>query len=103
MGLAIQKAIEEGVGEYDFLHGNEAYKSHWAKESRDLVRLNLYPPGVRGLCFQAISNGGSLARGWLRQARRKWSMESQPASSSLPPMGDSPTAQPVAVAANGKV
>jgi len=102
MALAIQSAIEEGAAEYDLLHGNEAYKSHWAKESRDLVRLNLYPPGIRGLCFQAINNGGSLARGWLRHARRRWSTESKPSSGSLPLAGDPPSGQPVAVAVNGK-
>lgn len=95
MGLAIKSAIEEGAGEYDLLHGNEAYKSHWARESRDLVSLNLYPPGVRGECLRAISNGGSLVRGWLRHARDKWAMESKPESSH-------PIAQPVAVTAIGK-
>jgi CelD/BcsL family acetyltransferase involved in cellulose biosynthesis len=43
MGLAIQTAIEGGASEYDFLHGNEEYKFHWAKVSRDIVRLELHP------------------------------------------------------------
>lgn len=96
MGLAIKSAIEEGAGEYDLLHGDEAYKSHWARESRDLVRLNLYPPGVRGQGLMAINNGGSRVRGWMRHARRKWSTESTPESSN-------PIAQPVTVAAIGKL
>jgi CelD/BcsL family acetyltransferase involved in cellulose biosynthesis len=44
MGLAIKTAIEEGASEYDFLHGNEEYKFHWAHEVRDLNRLELHPP-----------------------------------------------------------
>ena len=48
MGLAIQRAIEEGAGEYDLLHGDEAYKSHWSNDSRELGRLELYPPGSLG-------------------------------------------------------
>src|SRR4030095_12185254 len=46
MGLAIKTAIEEGASEYDFLHGNEEYKFHWAHEVRDLNRLELHPPHV---------------------------------------------------------
>jgi CelD/BcsL family acetyltransferase involved in cellulose biosynthesis len=48
MGLAIQSAIEEGAGEYDFLHGAEEYKSHWASETREIGRLELYPDHSRG-------------------------------------------------------
>src|SRR5262249_27542414 len=46
MGLAIKTAIEEGASEYDFLHGNEEYKFHWAQKVRDLNRLELHPPHV---------------------------------------------------------
>jgi CelD/BcsL family acetyltransferase involved in cellulose biosynthesis len=46
MGLAIKTAIEEGASEYDFLHGNEEYKFHWAQKVRDLDRLELHPPHV---------------------------------------------------------
>ena len=45
MGLAIKSAIEEGANEYDLLHGDEAYKSHWSRESRNLNRLELFPAG----------------------------------------------------------
>jgi len=43
MGLAIQAAIDEGVTEYDFLHGREEYKFHWASQTRELGCLDLYP------------------------------------------------------------
>src|SRR4029079_12983464 len=36
MGLAIRSAIEEGVAEYDFLHGTEEYKYHWAPNTREI-------------------------------------------------------------------
>lgn len=48
-GLAIQSAIAEGAEGYDFLHGDEAYKFHWAHEERELVRMEIYPPRVRGM------------------------------------------------------
>ena len=63
MGLAIQRAIEEGAEEYDLLHGDEAYKSHWAKETRDIVRLEAYPRRARVLFCRR-------ARGMSRAAKR---------------------------------
>jgi CelD/BcsL family acetyltransferase involved in cellulose biosynthesis len=55
MGLAIQRAIEEGAREFDLLHGDEGYKSHWSNGSRELGRLELYPPGSLGwICRSSV-------------------------------------------------
>jgi CelD/BcsL family acetyltransferase involved in cellulose biosynthesis len=55
MGLVIKHAVEEGAEEYDLLHGDESYKSHWASERRELIRLELYPPRARGwLCQRTV-------------------------------------------------
>ena len=67
MGLAIKSAIAEGAGEYDLLHGNEAYKSHWSCDSRELIRLELYPPRAMGwICQTSVE----LERAARRIARR---------------------------------
>lgn len=67
MGLAIKSAIEEGAEEYDLLHGNEAYKSHWSRDSRELSRLEVYPPRALGwLCRSSVE----LERGARRIFRR---------------------------------
>jgi CelD/BcsL family acetyltransferase involved in cellulose biosynthesis len=47
MGLAIKSALEEGAREYDLLHGDEAYKFHWAGEVRQLEHLEVYGHGRR--------------------------------------------------------
>lgn len=63
MGLAIQRAIEEGAAEYDMLHGDEEYKFLWARGGRDLVRLDCYPPNLEGaLCRQAVGLRQGLKR-----------------------------------------
>jgi CelD/BcsL family acetyltransferase involved in cellulose biosynthesis len=67
MGLAIKSAIEDGAQEYDLLHGREAYKFHWTKDVRELDRLELYPPDVRGLALKQVDSIGRAAR---RGARR---------------------------------
>jgi CelD/BcsL family acetyltransferase involved in cellulose biosynthesis len=67
MGLAIKSAIEEGAEEYDLLHGNEAYKSHWSRDSRELGRLEVYPPrGLGWICRSSVK----LERASRRFARR---------------------------------
>ena len=67
MGLGIRNAIEEGAEEYDLLHGNEEYKSHWSRESRQLSRLELYPPGGMGrICRRSVE----LERASRRLVRR---------------------------------
>jgi len=50
----LQKAFSEGLQEYDFLHGAEKYKFHWASDSRALGRYRLFPPGMRGNAFKWI-------------------------------------------------
>ena len=69
MGLAIKHALAEGVEEYDLLHGTEAYKFHWAKETRDLSRVHLFPPSWRGwlyrAAFEAECQGKQAARRWV--------------------------------------
>jgi CelD/BcsL family acetyltransferase involved in cellulose biosynthesis len=73
MGLAIKSAIEEGAAEYDLLHGAEAYKFLWARDARELRRLELYPPLWRGLlCQQALGLGRAARRTARRVLPRAW-------------------------------
>jgi CelD/BcsL family acetyltransferase involved in cellulose biosynthesis len=67
VGLSIKAAIDEGATEYDFLHGDEAYKFQWARRTRDLCRLELYPPHVRGRLYRQAVEANRAAR---RVARR---------------------------------
>ena len=53
LGLSIKAAIEDGACEFDFLHGDEPYKSRWTPVRRNLTRLELFPRGVSGQLFQA--------------------------------------------------
>ena len=69
MGLAIKHALAEGADEYDLLHGTEAYKFRWAKETRDLSRVHAFPPSWRGwpcrASLEAETHGKQAARRWL--------------------------------------
>ena len=48
LGLTIRSAIEEGASEFDMLYGEEPYKALWASETRQLDRIELFPPDLRG-------------------------------------------------------
>jgi CelD/BcsL family acetyltransferase involved in cellulose biosynthesis len=67
IGLSIKSAIEEGADAYDLLHGDEPYKFDWARETRELGRIELYPGSVRGRLHQNMADVGRRAR---KMARR---------------------------------
>jgi CelD/BcsL family acetyltransferase involved in cellulose biosynthesis len=52
VALAIKDAIEDGAVEFDFLHDNETYKYLWARQERELIRLELYPAHSMGSVYQ---------------------------------------------------
>jgi CelD/BcsL family acetyltransferase involved in cellulose biosynthesis len=67
MGLAIQHALEEGATEYDLLHGDEAYKFHWARVTRELCRLEVYPPHLRGLLYRRTRQASRALKRTVRR------------------------------------
>jgi CelD/BcsL family acetyltransferase involved in cellulose biosynthesis len=67
LALTIQSAIVEGAGEYDFLHGDESYKFLWTQSVRELYRLELFPPDLRGWLYRGAVQTDRAVR---RLARR---------------------------------
>jgi CelD/BcsL family acetyltransferase involved in cellulose biosynthesis len=74
MGLSIQAAIDEGAEEFDMLWGVEPYKWLWARDTRDLQQIQLFPPHLGGRmhrgAFHARRTLGSLVRRVRTVARR---------------------------------
>ena len=62
MGLAIRQAITEGAREFDLLHGDEGYKSHWSTQRRKLGRFELYPPGAKNAAWRRCVQLGRICR-----------------------------------------
>ncbi|HEY2989036.1 MAG TPA: GNAT family N-acetyltransferase [Candidatus Binatia bacterium] len=67
MGLAIKSALEEGAEEYDLLYGDEAYKFLWARQARELGRLEVYPPNAVGRIYRQAVEVNRAARKVARQ------------------------------------
>ena len=77
MALSIRSAMEEGAHEFDFLHGEESYKQRWARDTRPIGRLGLYPPSPLGLIYRGswqlnrvLGKIGLLAFGTTIESRR---------------------------------
>jgi CelD/BcsL family acetyltransferase involved in cellulose biosynthesis len=67
LGLTIKRALDEGASEFDFLHGDEAYKFHWARDVRVLGRWDLYPPHLSGAVYQGLVESARAARSVVRR------------------------------------
>jgi CelD/BcsL family acetyltransferase involved in cellulose biosynthesis len=66
MAFTIQAAIREGAQAFDLLWGTEPYKWLWAKDTRMLRQVHLFPPHVPGrlhrIAVDARRQLGRLAR-----------------------------------------
>ena len=65
MGNTIRETIETGHGTFDFLRGDEPYKSGWTDRSRHTLTVRCFDssPASR------IANCLFVLKGWLRRAR----------------------------------
>lgn len=66
LAMAIERSIEEGITEIDFLHGEEEYKALWTRTRRDLERAQCFPPNVYGALYRKAMG---LRRGLKRLIR----------------------------------
>jgi CelD/BcsL family acetyltransferase involved in cellulose biosynthesis len=66
--LAIQRSIEAGRREYDFLQGTSRYKRQLAQRSRTLVTLRAVAPHLRA---RAVEAARMLAERAIAQVRRR--------------------------------
>ena len=55
MNLAIERAFKDGLEEFDFLKGDEAYKTIWCDAVRQEMRLVVYGRTCRGVLGYAAS------------------------------------------------
>jgi len=61
--LSIEKAIQEGMKEFDFLRGDEAYKKRWTKEFRKNNIIQLFNSGVKNdVMRRAMSMSSNIKR-----------------------------------------
>ncbi|MBI2977047.1 MAG: GNAT family N-acetyltransferase, partial [Chloroflexi bacterium] len=67
LAYAIEQSIAEGATEFDFLQGDEAYKTHWTTHSRANWQLQLPGPHLRGQLAWARRQVPARAGGWAKR------------------------------------
>lgn len=70
LAAIITDACDRGFTEVDFLRGDEAYKTNFAPERRDLLRLQA-ANGRTGSALLALEQAARTARGWWAHRRPK--------------------------------
>lgn len=63
---ALQQAIEEGFQAFDFLRGDEPYKSWWRAERRPLLEVRIAAPRFSARLRHAAWAAGVRGKAWLR-------------------------------------
>ncbi|HSA99777.1 MAG TPA: GNAT family N-acetyltransferase [Anaerolineales bacterium] len=72
MAHAIGRSIADGASEFDFLRGDEAYKSNWATESREDLYLKI-PSGALGRLSVYTYAAARQAKHMIKQSVKRLS------------------------------
>jgi CelD/BcsL family acetyltransferase involved in cellulose biosynthesis len=80
--LLFQQACEEGVSEYEFLGGSDAWKLHWADKTKPQCWFYIFPRNIRGSLVHCVKFG---ALPTLRR-RRLYSLIRWPIKGRRPPI-----------------
>lgn len=67
---AIKEAYESGHKEFDFLRGNEEYKSSWTSESRDLFAVSIYNRTIMATVAKTVSQSKDLIKRHVKRLIR---------------------------------
>lgn len=89
LGLSVRSAVERGTTLYDFLRGDETYKSDWANRRVELVNFRQSRPTAAIIANEIFTGGIGMVRAAARSAlpqslteplanwRRSWSRNYQ--------------------------
>jgi CelD/BcsL family acetyltransferase involved in cellulose biosynthesis len=76
---AIQRAIRQGLREYDFLGGPALYKMQMTQTTRPIVQLRIARAGLR----ETLRRGADLGIGWARDLRNRYRAWRKPNSADV--------------------
>lgn len=66
----IERAFEEGLERYDFAGDADPWKMEWTSATRSIVRIDAYPPTLRGRTARLADRARRRARTALRRGAR---------------------------------
>lgn len=89
-GFAVERAVLEGMREFDFLRGQEAYKARWTRQVRRLVRVTAYRRTAEALVARAWDAGRAAVRQMRGRAGRRLKRAGGPGVTVAAPAAGSP-------------
>jgi CelD/BcsL family acetyltransferase involved in cellulose biosynthesis len=69
MSANFQQAIRDGYREFDFLRGDEDYKTHWAADQKPSRRVRIVPPGAVARTRHGLWLTGATIKHWMKASR----------------------------------
>ena len=63
-------AIEHGQQAYDFLRGDEEYKSRWRAQPRPMLTVRVVPPLPTARLRHSVWLAGQTVKRWLKQSAK---------------------------------
>jgi CelD/BcsL family acetyltransferase involved in cellulose biosynthesis len=76
-GMAIRECIGEGLEAYDFLGGDEEFKTRWGTRTHYVQRVRIGGPGAAGRIAHLCTAGFRDVRLWLRERLPAWAVEAR--------------------------
>ena len=74
-GMAIRECIAEGLRGYDFLGGDEEFKTRWGTRTHYVLRVRIGAPGFSGATAFVLTAGIRRLKDWLRERSPGWLLE----------------------------
>ncbi|MBT6494382.1 MAG: GNAT family N-acetyltransferase [Planctomycetaceae bacterium] len=71
MAANFQQAIRDGYREFDFLRGDEDYKTHWAADQKPSRRIRVVPPGAVARTKHGLWLTGATIKHWMKASRHR--------------------------------
>lgn len=68
MGHAIRESIAAGIGEFDYLRGEEDYKRRWTDLARKTVSTMVLRPSIKAFAWRTLDSSKQVAKRVLRRA-----------------------------------
>jgi CelD/BcsL family acetyltransferase involved in cellulose biosynthesis len=75
--MAIKESIAEGLNGYDFLAGTEEFKTRWKTIKRNVQRVRIGAPGIKGATAFSLAAGVLKAKDWARERVPNWLMNAR--------------------------
>jgi CelD/BcsL family acetyltransferase involved in cellulose biosynthesis len=76
-GMAIRESIAEGLVSYDFLGGDEEFKTRWGTDTHHVVRARIGAPGPEGGLAYVCTAEVRDAKLWVREHLPEWAVEAR--------------------------